>query len=212
MNRIRSSSGWRLAWLIFFVIATRPSESATFSTIITNGPSTNRVNLVLFSEGYTTGEFSIFLDDATNAANYFLSAEPYAEYSNYFNVFAIFTNSAHSGSTHLISQSYHAGYTYFNSSYDINDDYYITIPPNTTDAIPSHGQGEINSLLWTNCSQFTCTTVPTKSLSGPLLLGTFPLCMIGSSRLGPCISTVRWTVAPEMLLLPHLSMTPTYGC
>ena len=134
-----------------FAVALAPaSRSAIFSTIITNGPTTNRVNLVFFSEGYTNGQLATFLNDATNAANFFLSAEPYAEYSNYFNVFAIFTNSAHSGSTHLISQGYSAGYTYFNSSYDGSSDYYITIPPNTTDSNPNHGQGKINALLWTN--------------------------------------------------------------
>lgn len=137
-------------WLLWFLLAAPVARPAIFSTIITNGPTTNRVNLVIFSEGYTNGQLKTFLNDATNAANFFLSAEPYAEYSNYFNVFAVFTNSAHLGSTHLISQTYARGYTYFNSSYDSVNDHLITIPPNTVDANPSHGQGEINSLLWTN--------------------------------------------------------------
>ena len=142
----------RLAWLMFFLCAVRPSESAIFSTIVTNGPTTNRVNLVIFSEGYTNGQLAVFLNDATNAADFFLNAEPYAEYSNYFNVFAIFTNSAHSGSTHLNIRNYSAGYTYFNSTYDLANDYFITIPPNNSDANPSDGQGKINALLWTNYS------------------------------------------------------------
>jgi hypothetical protein len=141
------STAWRLAWLAFLLLATRPSESAIFSTIITNGPATNRVNLVFFSEGYTNGQLATFLNDATNSANFFLNAEPYAEYSNYFNVFAIFTNSVHSGSTHLISQSYSAGYTYFNSTYDSSSDYIITIPPNPSDANYGHGDGKIDLLL-----------------------------------------------------------------
>jgi hypothetical protein len=147
---MKARSDFGLLWLLLFLLAAPLARPAIFSTIITNGPTTNRVNLVLFSEGYTNAQLAVFLQDATNAANFFLSAEPYAEYSNYFNVFAIFTNSAHAGSTHLNSRSYAAGYTYFNSTYDINSDYYITIPPNTVDANPSHGQGEINSLLWTN--------------------------------------------------------------
>ena len=118
-----------------------------FSTIVTNGPTTNRVNLVIFSEGYTSGQLGQFLIDATNAANFFLSAQPYAEYSNYFNVFAIATNSAHAGSTHLNATPYTNGYTYFNSSYDSNSDYIITIPPNSSDSTNNHGQGKITSLL-----------------------------------------------------------------
>lgn len=150
MKKITLSKLWLRVALALVLCATRPASAAVFSTIITNGPTTNRVNLVFFSEGYTNGQLSTFLNAATNAARFFLGAQPYAEYSNYFNVFAIFTNSAHAGSTHLISQSYAAGYTYFNSSYDVGNDYYITIPPNTVDASSSHGQGKINALLWTN--------------------------------------------------------------
>jgi hypothetical protein len=145
-------------WLLWLLLVSGVSQAAIFSTIVTNGPATNRVNLVFFAEGYTNGELAAFLNDATNAANDFLSAAPYSEYSNYFNVFAVFTNSAHTGSTHLISQSYAHGFTYFNSSYDDSSDYYITIPPNTVDANPAHGQGEINSLLWTNYRSILLST------------------------------------------------------
>lgn len=124
-----------------------PATPVNFSTIVTNGPATNRVNLVFFSEGYTSSQMGQFLIDATNAANFFLSAEPYAEYSNYFNVFAIATNSAHSGSTHLNNVTNPPGYTCFNSTYNYGSDNLITIPPNTVDANSSDGQGKINSLL-----------------------------------------------------------------
>lgn len=149
-ERVRRSAISVLRWLLLWGLLVPACPAAIFSTILTNGPTSNRVNLVIFSEGYTNGQLGAFLNDATNAANFFLSAEPYAEYAKYFNVFAIFTNSAHSGSTHLITQPYTPGYTYFNSSYDSSSDYYVTIPPNTVDANPSHGQGEINALLWTN--------------------------------------------------------------
>ncbi len=132
---------------MFFLSEAFPAAPANFSTIVINGPATNRVNLVFFSEGYTSNQMEQFLIDATNAANFFLSAEPYAEYSNYFNVFAIATNSAHSGSTHLISVTNPPGYTCFNSTYDNSSDWLITIPPNTVDANSSDGQGKINSLL-----------------------------------------------------------------
>lgn len=171
---IGSKSTPALALLLLLLLATPVSHAAIFSTIITNGPTTNRVNLVIFSEGYTNGQLAVFLNDATNAANFFLSAEPYAEYSNYFNVFAIFTNSAHSGSTHFYVRGYAAGYTYFNSSYDSNSNYYITIPPNTVDANPSHGQGEINSLLWTNYRAIfpnTNNNLPTLLVNDPVAGG-----------------------------------------
>jgi len=137
------------AGLAFFLSGLISGRAATFTTIVTNGPVTNRVNVVFFSEGYLGSQQGQFLVDATNAARFFLSAQPYAEYSNYFNVFAIGTNSAHTGSTHLISQTYVPGYTCFNSTYDGASDYIITIPPDPSDANSSHGQSKIDALLQT---------------------------------------------------------------
>ena len=133
--------------LFFCAVFSARAGVPLFSTIVTNGPVTNRINLVLLAEGYTTSQLGQFLIDATNAANAFLSVEPYAEYAGYFNVFAIATNSANSGSTHLNSRGYAAGYTYFNSSYDSLYDLYITIPPNSVDANNADGQGKIDALL-----------------------------------------------------------------
>ncbi|MEI7532931.1 MAG: M64 family metallopeptidase [Verrucomicrobiae bacterium] len=137
----------RFLLLAFIGLGLTSARSAIFSTIVTNGPTTNRVNLVFLSEGYTSGQVANFLNDATNAANAFLTAEPYAEYASYFNVFAIFTNSANAGSTHLNSYTYHLNNTCFNSTYDGNIDRIITIPPNPSDSTNSHGQGRIDALL-----------------------------------------------------------------
>lgn len=137
-----------LAGLVVFLHTALPASSTLFfTTIITNGPATNRINLVFFSEGYLNTQSDQFLADTTNAANAFLSAQPYAEYSNFFNIFAIFTNSAHAGSTHLNYTGYTNGYTCFNSTYDTPNDRIITIPPNPSDSINSHGQGMIDALL-----------------------------------------------------------------
>jgi len=146
----RSLLWWLLAALL---LPSEPAKSASsypaalFTTIITNGPVTNRLNLVLFSEGYTNGQQGRFLADCTNAAASFLSVQPYAEYARYFNVFAIYTNSAKSGSTHLNLTSYTVNSTFFNSTYDAASDTVITIPPNGSDSNVSDGQGRINGLL-----------------------------------------------------------------
>ena len=137
----------RLVFFIFLWLAVRPAAGATFSTIVTNGPATNRINLFFFSEGYTSSQMGQFLIDVTNAANAFLGTEPYAEYSNYFNVFAVATNSAHSGSTHLNVVTNAPGYTAFNSTYDHDQNLLITIPPNAVDANNLDGQGKINALM-----------------------------------------------------------------
>ena len=121
---------------------------ATFSTILTNGPASNRLNIVFLSEGYTVGQLGQFLVDATNAAKILLTSQPFAEYGAYFNAYAIAVPSAQSGSDHPTYPLYKD--TYFNSSYDTNSDYIISIPPNEFDANYNNGQGKVDALLNTN--------------------------------------------------------------
>ena len=45
-------------------------------TLVTNGPTSNRLNVVVLSEGYTTSQLARFLVDATNAVNTILSQPP----------------------------------------------------------------------------------------------------------------------------------------
>jgi hypothetical protein len=108
-------------------------------TILTNGPISNRLNIVVLSEGYTTNQLAQFAADATNAVNALLSHPPYQEYRNYCNAFAIKVASAQSGSDHPSSGIYRD--TYFNSTYDPFADYLITIPFDNT------GQGKVDALL-----------------------------------------------------------------
>ena len=116
-------------------------------TLLTNGPVSNRLNVVILSEGYTTNQLPQFLVDATNALNALLSHPPYLEYRSYFNAFAISVASNQSGSDHPSYPLYHD--TYFNSSYDPISDRLITIPPNSQDTNYSHGQGKVDALLQT---------------------------------------------------------------
>jgi len=120
-----------------------------FYTLLTNGPASNRLNIVLFAEGYTTNELpGLFLSDATNALNDFLAYQPYQEYQNYCNMFAIAVPSKQKGSTHLEGGGHFvANATYFNSTYDVDYNYIITIPPYNVDTSASDGIGKANALL-----------------------------------------------------------------
>jgi hypothetical protein len=124
------------------VLAAEVVRAQTRYTIVTNGPAANRINLVLFSEGYTTNQLPSFLSHATNAVNALFSFEPYREYSNYFNAFAIAIASAESGSDHPASAQFRN--TYFNSSYGA-DNFVITIPPSNYPN--TFGTGRIGNLL-----------------------------------------------------------------
>jgi hypothetical protein len=131
-------------WLALALVVASPPialPQASIQTIRTNGPVANRFNVVFLSEGYTGSDMPQFLVDATNALTALLSHQPYQEYSNYFNAFAIQTNSLQSGSDHPNANLYVN--TYLNSTYDSNSDYYITIPAD------SSGQGRVDALLQT---------------------------------------------------------------
>lgn len=135
-------------WFALLVVLST-SRAATFYTLATNGPASNRLCIVFLSEGYTNSQAGLFLADCTNAMrSYFgggiyTAEEPFEEYSNYFNVYAVFTNSAQSGADHPATSTFRN--TAFNSTYDAIYDYVITIPSGAT------GQGLVDGFT-TNSS------------------------------------------------------------
>ena len=140
----------RIAVCLFVAIVTCCPPCAlaqpSMQTILTNGPVSNRLNIVVLSEGYISSQLAQFSVDATNAVNALLSHPPYQEYRSYFNAFAIKVASNQSGSDHPASGV--TKDTYFNSTYDPVEDYLITIPNDST------GQGKVDALLQTfmpNC-------------------------------------------------------------
>ena len=103
------------------------TTNGTLYTIQSTGPVSNRLNIVIFSEGYTSNNLaSHFLADATNTMNNLFYWNPYQEYQNYCNVYAIAVPSINRGSTHPLTGV--TNNTFFGSSYDPYYDYVITIP------------------------------------------------------------------------------------
>src|ERR1035437_2232140 len=104
-------------WLVVAVLTCgvpRAFAQASLQTILTNGPVSNRLNIVVLSEGYTSNQLAQFAVDATNAVNALLSHPPYQEYRSYFTAFPIKVPSNKPGSDPPADPLYHD--TYFNSS------------------------------------------------------------------------------------------------
>jgi hypothetical protein len=110
----------------------------SMQTILTNGPTSNRLNIVVLSEGYTSSELGQFVLNASNAVRVLLSHPPYREYSNYVNGFAIKVASSQSGCDHPSRGIYKN--TYFSSFCDASETL-LTIPADST------GQGKVDALL-----------------------------------------------------------------
>jgi hypothetical protein len=130
------------AWLLFVTLISAVQSAfaqPSMQTVFTNGPTSNRLNIVVLSEGYTSSQFGQFTLDASNALSVLLSHPPYKEYSNYCNAFAIKVASIESGSDHPSWPLYRD--TYFNSTYDSDGGSWLTIPTDAT------GQGKVDTLL-----------------------------------------------------------------
>ncbi len=84
----------------FIGILTAQAQIFDVDTLIWSGPTTNRVNIVILGDGYTSSEQGDFIFDASVIANGMFSTTPYSEYQNYFNVFAVKVISNQSGVTH----------------------------------------------------------------------------------------------------------------
>jgi hypothetical protein len=115
-------------------------------TVLTNGPTANRINIVIVSEGYTAGELETFRTDATNSVEAMLSESPFALYRNMFNGYGIAVASNESGSDHPSRGVYKD--TYFNSSFDsFGTTRLVTIPPNDFNYSSSAGTYKVTQLL-----------------------------------------------------------------
>jgi hypothetical protein len=90
----------------FCIIATfLNAQKFKVDTILYSGPVSNRVNLVILGDGYTSAEQAKFLADANSITTKFFQTSPYTEYKNYYNVFAVEVISTQSGASHAGNSS-----------------------------------------------------------------------------------------------------------
>ncbi len=109
----------KLATTVVFFLALLPRQvrpQATLQPLLNNGATAARLNVVIFSEGYTSQELSKYSADANTLLNKLLNTQPFKEYNSYFNAFAISVASKESGSDHPSRNLFRD--TFFNSTYD----------------------------------------------------------------------------------------------
>ncbi|RJO66542.1 MAG: hypothetical protein C4523_12195 [Myxococcales bacterium] len=88
-------------------------------TLEENGPSANRVDLVILGDGYTASEQDAFRDDALGLMGYFFSSTPFAEYRVQYNVHIVYVISPESGADHPSRGIYRD--TALNATYEFAD-------------------------------------------------------------------------------------------
>jgi hypothetical protein len=94
------------ALFLLFGSAFLSSESVTM--IRNNGPSSNRVDLVVLGDGYTAAEMDKFAADVETFVLAVFSVEPFKEYASYFNVLRVDVVSRESGADKPASGLYKA--------------------------------------------------------------------------------------------------------
>ena len=76
------------------------SQTFPVTTLVDNGDPDNRINFVILGDGYQASEMADFLADANAYVADMFSTQPYEEYQDYFNVYAIEVPSNESGADH----------------------------------------------------------------------------------------------------------------
>ncbi len=87
------------------------SQTYKVDTLFYSGNPSNRINILILGDGYTSAQMEQFKRDALINANYFLKTEPFNNYKNFFNFFAVEVISTQSDIDHPGNGSDETTYT-----------------------------------------------------------------------------------------------------
>ena len=84
-----------MAWVFSAYSAETPAvgPAPIITTVMNNGPSNNRINIVFLSEAYTASMRETYFNDVNIAVEEMFKYSPYKEYKKYFNVWAVWVAS-----------------------------------------------------------------------------------------------------------------------
>ncbi len=132
----------KLSTIIFLLLYSFLAKAQLFTvdTLLFNGNSNDRINLVILADGYQSNELNQFIIDANSFKNDFFGQSPYSNYANYFNVFTISVPSVESGASHPgtatdVTEPAHpisSVNNYFGSTFDYFDIHRLLVATNNT--------------------------------------------------------------------------------
>lgn len=82
---------------LFWLLTLNHIQAAALTKILDNGSDSERINIVVLSEGYTAADLSSFQTDAQNILNEIFGEEPFTTYKPYFNAYTLAVESSESG-------------------------------------------------------------------------------------------------------------------
>jgi len=76
------------------------TSAQTVTPVVTNGPSSNRLDIVILGDGYTAADLPKYYSDVQQFLSLMLQQQPYREYTPLINVYRVDVTSAESGVDH----------------------------------------------------------------------------------------------------------------
>ncbi len=82
------------------LLAAAPAQAPTVRTVLANGPTSNRYDLVILGDGYTAAQQATFDQDAQTFLTALFQKEPYRTFGGFFNAHTVFRPSTQPGANH----------------------------------------------------------------------------------------------------------------
>jgi hypothetical protein len=132
------------------VVRKQPPAPAKPIAIRVNGPSPQKVDLLIMGDGYTKADLPKFEQSARKLANYLFSVSPFKERAKDFNVWAIAVPTEESGVSRPSTNTHHA--SALNTRYDIfgSERYVLTTDNRALRDIAQHAPYEFIEILVNN--------------------------------------------------------------
>ncbi|UGQ45688.1 IgA Peptidase M64 [Massilia endophytica] len=132
------------------VVRKQPPAPAKPIAIRVNGPSPQKVDLLIMGDGYTKAELPKFEQNARRLADYLFSVSPFKERAKDFNVWAIAVPTEESGISRPSTNTHHA--SALNTRYDIfgSERYVLTTDNRALRDIAQHAPYEFIEILVNN--------------------------------------------------------------
>src|SRR5215213_2718808 len=94
------ASRWAPSVLLMILCLPQIALAEQVETILNNGSATNRVDIAILGDGYTSADMQKYRNDVQAVMTQFFNGEPFREYRNFFNVHRIDVISSQSGADH----------------------------------------------------------------------------------------------------------------
>lgn len=128
-----------ILFFLLLAVFSLPAQVFPVVSVLNNGDDAQRINFVVLSDGYTSGQLDDFVTDAGNISNQLFNKAPFKQYEHFFNVYAIRVPSNESGADHPgtatdVGEPAHPIANvdnYFGSTFDFFNIHRLLVPINT---------------------------------------------------------------------------------